>query len=349
MKPILARLEQFQQRHRSVALPLAVFKRFGEHHGSRLAATISYYSFFSVFPLLLALVTVLGFVLEDDPDLRDRVVDGALGQIPVIGAQIGDSSQPLTGSVVTLVVGLAVAVWAGLAAVGALQQALDELWDVPVFERPKFVGKNARSLAFLVAFAVGLAAATLLSSITSLFDLGPAAGIVGFVAAVVVNTGLLVMTYSVLAARRRPIRQLLPGAVVGGVALSGLLQLGRFVVERYIAGASDTYGTFAVVIALLSWFHLVSRIVLLAAEANEVVANGLWPRTVLAGGPLLDADRKAALLDMQAVQRDARFGFAVAVDDTVVGTETTPAEAAAAEAAEAAEPGESTRQSTMSR
>ena len=77
---------------------MAVSKRFGEHDGSRLAATVSYYSFFSVFPLLLALVTVLGIVLDDRPDLRDDLVDGALGQIPVIGSQLADAQQPLDGS-----------------------------------------------------------------------------------------------------------------------------------------------------------------------------------------------------------------------------------------------------------
>ena len=41
-----------------------VNKRFGEHDGTRLAAVVSYYSFFSVFPLLLVFVTVLGIVLE---------------------------------------------------------------------------------------------------------------------------------------------------------------------------------------------------------------------------------------------------------------------------------------------
>ena len=57
-----------------------------------------------------------------------------------------------------------------------------------------------------------------------------------------------------------------------------LQQLGSFVVRRFIAGASDTYGTFAVVIALLSWFHLVSRVVLMSAELNAVLAARLCPR-----------------------------------------------------------------------
>src|SRR5215207_1746864 len=84
---LLARIDGFQQRHRVLGLPIAVFKRFGEHGGGRLSATISYYAFFSLFPLLLVFVTILGLVLQDNPSLQDDLVDGALGQIPVIGSQ----------------------------------------------------------------------------------------------------------------------------------------------------------------------------------------------------------------------------------------------------------------------
>lgn len=320
MKPLLARIDRLQQRRPSLGIPVAVSKRFGEHGGSRLAATISYFSFFSVFPLLLALVTVLNIVLKDDPELRSDLLDGALGQIPVIGTQLADDDAALGGSVIALVVGLAAAVWAGLGAVNAIQQALDELGDVPVHDRPSFVVKKLKAVAFLVALAVGLSAATLLSSLRSLFDLGIAAGLVGIAATVAVNVAVLLMTYSVLPARRRPLRELLPGALVGAVALALLLQLGTWVVTRYIAGASDTYGTFAIVIALLSWFHLVSRVILMAAELNDVVASHLWPRSMVAGAALTEADRQATLLDMQRVQRDERFGFALAVGDDVVGT-----------------------------
>jgi Virulence factor BrkB len=50
-----------------------------------LAASITYYGFFAIFPLLLVLTTVLGFILQGDPHLRRTIVDSALGQFPVIG------------------------------------------------------------------------------------------------------------------------------------------------------------------------------------------------------------------------------------------------------------------------
>src|SRR5262245_4183791 len=109
---LLASADRVQQRHRLLGWPLAVFKRYGEHEGGRLAVAISYYAFFSLFPLLLVFVTILGIVLENDEDLQNRLIDGAVGQIPVIGSQLRTGSLP--GSGVVLVVGLAGALWAGL-------------------------------------------------------------------------------------------------------------------------------------------------------------------------------------------------------------------------------------------
>jgi membrane protein len=98
-----------------VGFVLAVVRKHLADRGSSLAALIAYYGFFSVFPLLLVFVSVLGFVLDDDPALREEVIDSALAQLPIVGAQLGDEVQPLTGSSVALLVGLAGALWAVLA------------------------------------------------------------------------------------------------------------------------------------------------------------------------------------------------------------------------------------------
>jgi len=173
-----------------------------------------------------------------------------------------------------------------------------------VHRRPNFVVKRLRALAFLALFGVGLAASTLMSNLATLFDIGWVAGAVGLVITFVINGLLLLMTFTVLPAQRRAVSVLLPGVTAGAVGLVVLQQLGSWVVRRFIAGASDTYGTFAVVIALLSWFHLVSRLVLLSAQLNVVIAHDLSPRRLLAGGPPTDADKRAAALDIQRIQRD---------------------------------------------
>ncbi|MBV9872352.1 MAG: ribonuclease BN, partial [Frankiaceae bacterium] len=67
------RVDDFQQRHRATAFAYAVVKKFGEDSSSNLAVLITYYLFFSIFPLLLALSSILGFVLKHHPSWQTKV------------------------------------------------------------------------------------------------------------------------------------------------------------------------------------------------------------------------------------------------------------------------------------
>lgn len=310
MKRVLARLDRLQQRYPALALPIAVFKRFGEHGGGRLASTISYWSFFSIFPLMLAFVTVLNIVLEDDEQTRQDLVEGALGQIPVLGSQLG-ADHALGGSWVTITLGVLAAVWTGLAAAKALQVALDEVWDVPMFKRPNGAIQRAKALSFLVVLAVGISVSTVASNATHIVSSANVVWVLGLVVTFVVDSAIVLFAFWMLTSRKHDVRELIPGTIFAGVGLVVLQVLGTWVVERYISGASDTYGTFAIVIALLSWFFLVSRVVLLGAELSAVVAYGVSPRSLLADQDLTDGDRRAAELDAERVRRDERLPLAV--------------------------------------
>jgi hypothetical protein len=74
--------DRFQQRHPSLGFPLAVLQKYADDQGIYLAATIAYSGFFAIFPLLLVLTTVLGFLLQGYPDLQQSIVDSALGAVP---------------------------------------------------------------------------------------------------------------------------------------------------------------------------------------------------------------------------------------------------------------------------
>ena len=103
MARLLAAIDGWQRRHAAAGFAIAVAKKFGEDRGSNLAALIAFYAFFSLFPLLLAFVSVLGFVLDDNPSLRDDVIDSAVARIPVIGdpgrrpGPATDGQQPRVG------------------------------------------------------------------------------------------------------------------------------------------------------------------------------------------------------------------------------------------------------------
>jgi membrane protein len=93
LRRLLHAVDDFQQRHRWLAFPVAVVKKYGEDQAGQRAALLAYYGFFSLFPLLLVAVTVLSLVLQGRSDLGGRVVDSILAQFPVIGDQIRDEVE----------------------------------------------------------------------------------------------------------------------------------------------------------------------------------------------------------------------------------------------------------------
>ena len=76
--PSVDAVDAFQRRHRAAGFPLAVVYKFVDDQGGYLAALLAYYGFLSLFPLLLLLVTVVGFVLDGDPAAQAWVLDAAL-------------------------------------------------------------------------------------------------------------------------------------------------------------------------------------------------------------------------------------------------------------------------------
>jgi uncharacterized BrkB/YihY/UPF0761 family membrane protein len=116
LKRLVQAVDDVQQRHRWLAFPVAVVKKYGEDQAGQRAALLAYYGFFSLFPLLLVAVTVIGFVLQGHADLGQRVVDSAVAQFPVVGDEISGtvSQSRLRGSGAALVVGLALTLWGGL-------------------------------------------------------------------------------------------------------------------------------------------------------------------------------------------------------------------------------------------
>lgn len=311
MTAIVAWADRLQQRFPPVAIAFATFKRFGEHHGSRLTTTIAYWSFFSIFPLLLVFVTVLNIVLRDRPDTRAELVEGALGQIPVIGTSLADHQSPIGGSWITVAVGVLTALWSGLAAANALQAALNEIGDVPRTAHANVAMRRLRALGFLVVLATAVSVSTLASNITRFIDSAFVLRVLGLLVSLGANAAVVLFAFVALTRNRLPLRQLLPGLAVAAGGVTVLQLLGALIVTRYLQGASDTYGTFATVIALLSWMFLIARVTLMGAELNAVLAHRLWPRTITNDAPATEGDARSVALDERRVRRDERFGAEV--------------------------------------
>jgi YihY family inner membrane protein len=295
---VLDRADRVQQERRWLSFPLAVYQKFSDDQAGNLASLLAYYAFFSVFPLLLVAVTVLGFVLQGHPDLENRVFDTALGFFPVIGEH--SALHPLTGNWFALAVGLALALFSGLSVVSQAQTAFNTVLSVPRADWPGFVPRILRSVELLVVGGGGLVLTTLISgAVTGAgslgFGLGAGLRVVGALLAVVLDTLLFTLLFRRLTVRRVTWRQALPGAAFAAVCWYVLQLVGTALVTHELRGASATYGTFATVIGLLTFFHIEAQLVLYAAEINAVRIDRLWPRGLrsLVNTPTTEADHRA--------------------------------------------------------
>ena len=149
-------------------------QKFADDQGGFLAASVTYYAFFSIFPLLLVLVTLLGYALQGDPDLQRRVLDSALADFPVIGPQLKTNVHSLRGSAPALAVGIGVAVWAGTGVALAIENALDHIWGVPIRRRANPLFARLRALIWIAALGGVTLIGTVLGSASAFATYGPA-------------------------------------------------------------------------------------------------------------------------------------------------------------------------------
>jgi membrane protein len=281
--------DRFQQRHTSLAIPMAVIKKFGDDQAGSLAALVAYYAFFSLFPLLLVLVTILAYVLQGDPSTQHSISTSVLSQFPIIGTDISQNIHSLHGHVISLVIGIVTSLLAGLGVTQASQNAFARVWAVPFKDRPDFLHARLRGLALLVALGLMFILATLASGVVTGGLGGPAAKVLGIAISLILNFALFLAAFRFLTPDTIPLRSLWVGVVVAGIFWEMLQVVGGIYIGHVFKHSKDTYGLFGIVIALLVWLHLGAQMTLYAAEVNVVVKRRLWPRSLL-GPPSVAAD-----------------------------------------------------------
>jgi hypothetical protein len=136
--------------------------------------------------------------------------------------------------------------------------------------------------------------------------------------AVMANIGLYLASFRVLTPKGVPTRDLVAGAIAGGIAWTVLLAVGAYVVHRDLHTAS-AYGIFATVLVLVAWIYLGVQVTVYAAEVNVVLTRRLWPRTIVQP-PLAEADRASMALQALQNQRREEQNVEVSFTDRPPGT-----------------------------
>ncbi len=260
-----------------VDIGVATFQRFSADDGGSYAAALTYYAFFSVFPLLLFAASIVGYVTADDAPL----VKEALDTVPILGRALEPSALEtvIENRQEIALTGLGLALYSGSGAVVALEHALNKLHKIE--REPGFVAKRVRSLKWLAVLGLlsllGVAAGSVAGSAEAwlgggaLVTVAVTAG--ALIVAVLINTLGFATAYRFLPAVRQTWNDVVPGAVVAAILFQGLNIGGAAYLAHGETSRNATFGTFAAAATLLVASYLIAQITLLAAEVNLVLRD----------------------------------------------------------------------------
>lgn len=293
-------VDQFQRRVPVIGFPLSVIYKFFDDQGNYLAAIITYYAFVAIVPLLLLASSILGFVLQDNPEWQQDLLDSALAQFPIIGTQLG-LPEGLTGSATAIVLGALVALYGSLGLGQALQNALNIAWSVPRNSRPNPILLRLKSLFLLMTAGFAVLVLSIISTLSSTTEVfGESIASYRWpilVATVLINTLVLTLLFQVGAARDHPMRGAVPGALTVALLWQLLQQIGSLYVTRVLTETSAMNQTFGLFLGLIGVIYVAAVMGVLGIEVNVVLTRRLWPRALLTPFTdkveLTDADKRA--------------------------------------------------------
>src|SRR5579859_5550475 len=149
VKRLVQKVDGWQRRNRLAGPAYAVVRKFSDDQANLLAVSLGWYGFLAIYPLLLVVVTMLGFIGVSS--LGTGIVK-TLHQFPVIGSDFnpGQGGTNLHGSVLGLVIGVVGLLYGAQGVTQNAEQAMSEVWNIPHVKRPGFGPRLARSLLGLV-------------------------------------------------------------------------------------------------------------------------------------------------------------------------------------------------------
>lgn len=270
------------------------FKEFIEDDAPHMAAALAYYTVFSLPPLLLIILTVAGFLINDPQQVQQALqeqISGVVGEdgAQAIGTMIQNVSQPGAGSIVATILGIAGLIFGATGAFAQLQTALNKTWEVEPDPEQKGAMKYLRiglkrlfSLAMVLVVAFLLLVSLVLSAALSVIgdqitELLPTTLSNVFWQVIHIGISLSVITllfaamFKILPDARIPWRHVWVGALVTAV----LFEVGKFLIGFYIGQSNpgSAFGAAGSLVVILVWIYYSSLIFFLGAEFTQVWAR----------------------------------------------------------------------------
>lgn len=273
------------------SLLMAVVKKARADDVAGLAAEMAYHFILALFPFLLFLVALTGFVSSEVgvPNAFQQIMAFLETRLPpetahLLSILVSEVVQGRSPGLLTL--SLLATLWAASNGVSAVMKALNRVYAVPEarpFWKAKLVALGLTllfSTSIILSVLLMIFGADLSRRVAGLLGLGATLEFLWTLAVWPAMVGALIIALAVLywaaPAQRRPFRWITPGSVIAVVAWL-LATYGFTVYVENFGNFNATYGAIGGAIILLVWLYITSMIILIGGELNYALAEGFRP------------------------------------------------------------------------
>lgn len=289
-----------------------VFQEWNEDKVTRLAASLAYFTIFSIAPLLVVVIAVAGLVLGTEVAQQQIV-----GQVQsLVGAQAAqmiasllNNTRSLSDNILTTIIGVVAILLGATGVVGELKDSLNTIWNVT----PKPGGGLLRTFLerlFSLGMVMGIGFLLLVSFVVSATVAALGNGIAGYLQNwailaqlidLLISFGSVTLLFALLFKFLPDVRVAWRDVWVGSVVTALLFTLGKYALSLYLGRGSvaTPFGAAGSLVVLLVWIYYAAQIVFLGAEITQVYANEF-------GSGMVAKPDAVALTDAARVEQGTR-------------------------------------------
>ena len=271
----------------SISLLKQTFSEWLEDKVPQLGAALAYYTVFSLAPLVLLLLAIVGFIFHNDPagawgkmtEQMSYFLDKSA--IDVVQGIAQKASQPNKGLLATII-GILLALFGASGVFGQLQNALNTIWGVkakPGVGIMGFIRSRFLSFAMVAGVCFLLLVSLVLESVLKSFShyvqaMLPGGIVIALVVYSIFDLAVVVLLFASIFKFLPDVKIQWRDVWMGAVMTAIFFAIGKWALGLYLGSgtAASAYGAASSLITLLLWIYYSSQILLFGAEFTQVYA-----------------------------------------------------------------------------
>ena len=263
------------------------FSEWLEEQVPQLGAALAYYTVFSLAPLVLLLLAIVGFLFHNDPAGAWRKMTEQMSYfldksaVDVVQGIAQKASQPNKGVMATSI-GILLALFGASGVFGQLQDALNTIWGVkakPGAGIVEFIRARFLSFAMVAGVCFLLLVSLVLESVLKSFNhyvqvMLPGGVVIALVVYSIFDLGVVVLLFASIFKFLPDVKIQWRDVWIGALVTAIFFAIGKWALGLYLGSgaAASAYGAASSLITLLLWIYYSSQILLFGAEFTQVYA-----------------------------------------------------------------------------